>query len=97
MSHALGKKVVAEGVETEAQLALLRELGCDFAQGYLLSRPIPADEFERFMRDSGRSKPDRPVAGAMSMVLHAAGGAETANALRPFGRNLPDRQKWRRG
>lgn len=97
MSHALGKKVVAEGVETEAQLALLRELGCDFAQGYLLSRPIPADEFERFIRDSGRSKPDRPVAGAVSMVLHAAGGAEIANARRPFGRNLPDRQKWRRG
>ena len=39
-------KVVAEGVETEEQLQLLREFGCDYIQGYLISRPIPAEEFE---------------------------------------------------
>jgi EAL domain-containing protein (putative c-di-GMP-specific phosphodiesterase class I)/CHASE2 domain-containing sensor protein len=41
MAHRLGRKVVAEGVENEAVLSVLRRLGCDDAQGYLLSRPIP--------------------------------------------------------
>jgi EAL domain-containing protein (putative c-di-GMP-specific phosphodiesterase class I) len=41
LGHGLGLRVVAEGVETEAQLAALRRLGCDRAQGYLFSRPVP--------------------------------------------------------
>jgi len=45
MSHALGKIVVAEGVETEAQAEVLRGLECDQIQGYLISRPVPAGEF----------------------------------------------------
>jgi diguanylate cyclase (GGDEF)-like protein/PAS domain S-box-containing protein len=44
MSHALGFQVVAEGVETRAQLALLEATGCDFAQGYLFDRPLPAEQ-----------------------------------------------------
>jgi diguanylate cyclase (GGDEF)-like protein/PAS domain S-box-containing protein len=44
MAQALELDVVAEGVETEAQLAWLRERGCAFAQGYLVGRPVPADE-----------------------------------------------------
>jgi diguanylate cyclase (GGDEF)-like protein/PAS domain S-box-containing protein len=44
MAQALELDVVAEGVETEAQLAWLRERGCGFAQGYLLGRPVPAAE-----------------------------------------------------
>jgi len=44
LAHNLGLTVVAEGVETEGQLALLREMGCDLAQGYLFSRPVPAEE-----------------------------------------------------
>ncbi len=49
MAHKLGIKVIAEGVETKAQEQLLAEAGCDFAQGYLYSRPVPADQFESFL------------------------------------------------
>ncbi|MFJ4344947.1 putative bifunctional diguanylate cyclase/phosphodiesterase [Pseudomonas sp. NPDC089401] len=45
MAGSLGLKVVAEGVETPEQLALLREQGCDEVQGYLISRPVPEPEF----------------------------------------------------
>jgi EAL domain-containing protein (putative c-di-GMP-specific phosphodiesterase class I) len=43
LAHALGLKVVAEGVETEEQLNLLRLLKCDEMQGYLLGRPVPSE------------------------------------------------------
>jgi len=51
MAHALKKEVVAEGVETEDQLALLDSLGCDMVQGFLLCKPLPADQVARFSRD----------------------------------------------
>jgi EAL domain-containing protein (putative c-di-GMP-specific phosphodiesterase class I) len=44
LTHALGLVSLAEGVETHAQLEVLRDLGCDVAQGYLLARPAPAEE-----------------------------------------------------
>ena len=50
ISHSLGLKVVAEGVETAEQLAFLTSLGCDGAQGYYFSRPVPADEFARLLQ-----------------------------------------------
>jgi EAL domain-containing protein (putative c-di-GMP-specific phosphodiesterase class I) len=46
MAHALSLTTVAEGVETPEQLELLRDLGCDYAQGYLFSRPQPPDALE---------------------------------------------------
>lgn len=46
MGRALGKRVIAEGVETQEQLAFLRGRGCDEIQGYLLGRPEPAADFE---------------------------------------------------
>lgn len=48
LGHDLGLLVVAEGVETEEQLALLREWRCDAVQGFLLARPLPADELADF-------------------------------------------------
>ncbi len=44
MAQRMGLRTVAEGVENPAALELLRELGCDVAQGYLLARPVPADQ-----------------------------------------------------
>ena len=45
MAHGLNLRVVAEGVETEAQMRCLGALGCDEVQGFLLGRPVPADRF----------------------------------------------------
>ncbi len=44
MAHALKLKVVAEGVETDAQVAYLKQLSCDYVQGYLFGKPMPAEE-----------------------------------------------------
>ncbi len=49
MAHALGLRTVAEGVETEAELARLKQIGCDTVQGYLLSQPLPARKMEAFL------------------------------------------------
>ncbi|MDD5248116.1 MAG: EAL domain-containing protein [Rhodocyclaceae bacterium] len=56
LAHSLRRRVVAEGVETEAQLEFLRAHRCDEMQGYYFSRPLPADEFARLLRE-GRSLP----------------------------------------
>jgi diguanylate cyclase (GGDEF)-like protein/PAS domain S-box-containing protein len=54
LAHRMRLKVVAEGVETEAQLGYLRKHGCDEMQGFVFSRPLPAAEFAELLR-SGRS------------------------------------------
>ena len=50
LAHNLGLSVVAEGVETKEILDHLNRLGCDVAQGYLIAKPMPAKEFEEFLR-----------------------------------------------
>ena len=60
MGHALGLRVIAEGVETEAHLALLQKQGCDEVQGYLVGRPVPAERFEEHLA----KKRGAAVAGA---------------------------------
>lgn len=47
--HRRGARVIAEGVETEAQLTRVRDAGFDRAQGYLFARPMPSEEFERLL------------------------------------------------
>ncbi|MFH1058679.1 MAG: EAL domain-containing protein, partial [Pseudomonadota bacterium] len=51
LARSLGHKVIAEGVETEAQLEFLRALGCDYVQGFYYSRPLPAASFERALKE----------------------------------------------
>lgn len=55
MAHALGIQVIAEGVETALQRDLLKDAGCDYAQGYLFSRPVAPADFEAFMANADRS------------------------------------------
>ncbi len=50
MAHKLGLKVVAEGVETSEQRDWLKDIGCDFAQGYLFSKPLSATDFSEMLR-----------------------------------------------
>jgi diguanylate cyclase (GGDEF)-like protein/PAS domain S-box-containing protein len=52
MAHKLGLQVIAEGIETEQQKSLLQRIECDFGQGYLFSRPVPAEDFERLLLDN---------------------------------------------
>jgi EAL domain-containing protein (putative c-di-GMP-specific phosphodiesterase class I) len=49
MAHKLGLKVIAEGVTTPLQRDLLLASGCDYAQGFLFSIPLPANDFERLL------------------------------------------------
>lgn len=50
LAHAMGLQSVAEGVETAEQLAMLRDMGCDQAQGYYVGRPLTREDFEAWVR-----------------------------------------------
>jgi EAL domain-containing protein (putative c-di-GMP-specific phosphodiesterase class I) len=57
LGHSLGLKVVAEGVEDAAAWNLLRRLSCDFAQGYLISAPLPAAVIPAFVAEANKLLP----------------------------------------
>ena len=52
LGHNMGLKVVAEGVETSEGYGILKGFGCDMAQGYFISRPLPSPQFLAWMNES---------------------------------------------
>jgi sensor c-di-GMP phosphodiesterase-like protein len=64
LAHSIGIRMVAEGVETTGTYTELTRLGCDQAQGYLMSKPIPATELDRWLthRPAAQPSTDTPVA-----------------------------------
>jgi EAL domain-containing protein (putative c-di-GMP-specific phosphodiesterase class I) len=64
LAHSLGLDVLAEGVETDAQLAMLADLGCSKFQGYLFSRPLPPDEADKLFRPEALRPARRPAKAA---------------------------------
>ncbi len=58
IANSLNMKVIAEGVEQKEEMDYLRELGCHEMQGFYISKPVPADEFERFTREYNRTTQD---------------------------------------
>jgi diguanylate cyclase (GGDEF)-like protein len=67
MGHSLGLTIVAEGVETEEQGHFLAGRGCDLVQGYLLGRPMPADQFAAHVLSQQASDDDLAMAGAATV------------------------------
>jgi len=68
LAHQVGLEVVAEGVETAEQLLMLKTIGCDLAQGYYLSRPLPAADI-RLLLEKATGQGSCPFLGPMQLVL----------------------------
>jgi EAL domain-containing protein (putative c-di-GMP-specific phosphodiesterase class I) len=69
MAQSLGLSVTAEGIETDEQARLLREWSCQAGQGYLFSRPLPAEEFTTLFRARSSSSSRNHLAGDVTMEL----------------------------
>ncbi|MGA7302777.1 MAG: EAL domain-containing protein [Candidatus Sulfotelmatobacter sp.] len=69
LAHGLRLNVVAEGVETQAQVDLLRSMGCELAQGYLYSKPVPADAIEILLKNQLSRNPGKLPKEALSFRI----------------------------
>ena len=76
LGHALGVRLVAEGVESGSQLARVRDLGCEAVQGYHIGRPLSPDDLGRFIesRVGARRTAPTPPAGPLTIPANAASG-----------------------
>ena len=96
LGHAMGLRVVGEGVEDAEALERLREFGCDLAQGYHLSRPMPADELGRFLSAQapvGALGVSRPATNSRPFVARSLAGSSAAHrAQGELGRARPRRR-----
>jgi CheY-like chemotaxis protein len=82
MAHSLKLDVIAEGVETAAQLAYLRRHGCDLIQGYYFSRPLPLPELEKFLREGKRlAAPDGAPLKTLLLIDDDAGALTALQGL----------------
>jgi diguanylate cyclase (GGDEF)-like protein/PAS domain S-box-containing protein len=73
MGHSLGIKVLAEGIETEAQLTALQSLGCDLGQGFLLSHALPEAEFTSWLCEHDSRATSSPARATKSASLKLVG------------------------
>ncbi len=61
MAHTLGIKVIAEGIEHDSTMSILKELGCDYVQGYYLGKPMPVFEFQELIRSEKQPYTDNDI------------------------------------
>ena len=87
LGHDLGLEVIGEGVEDEATLQRLGSLGCDLAQGYHISRPLPADAFAHWLMLAGIQNGAEPSPGD-------AGETSSDGGSRRFGAPARKRSRW---
>ncbi len=95
MATAFDLTMVAEGVETEEQAAMLEELGCDVAQGYLFSRPVPAGQLEPMLaaalpRSAAASPPEQDGGAAAGATVTMAEAADALGVSRSTVRRWVD-------
>jgi EAL domain-containing protein (putative c-di-GMP-specific phosphodiesterase class I) len=72
MGHGLGLRIVAEGVEEERQCELLAGLGCDYAQGYLISRPLRSADLAPLLRERASSSAGKDETAATALRRRGA-------------------------
>ena len=65
LAHNLGMNVVAEGIETEQQLAYLQDLGCEFGQGFLIARPMDPDAVPAFLSERSSLFKTKPTSNIL--------------------------------
>ena len=82
LARVLGMNVVAEGIETHEQYALLQQLGCRYGQGFLFARPMPAEDVTKLLRLPGRVLPHPPAAATFPIDrLRGAGRVDMRSAI----------------
>jgi EAL domain-containing protein (putative c-di-GMP-specific phosphodiesterase class I) len=74
LAHALGLTATAEGIETVEQLRLVRELGCDVGQGYLLGRPLAPEDLPEWIEQLAQRWPGLVGEESLALWTHAAAG-----------------------
>lgn len=85
MAHSMGLMTIAEGVESEEQFEILKNLGCDIVQGFYFSRPLNVDDFEKYLRKNvcTLSKiPDVSFAEKMANDFKNKNGANVSNKIK---------------